>query len=65
MYKCLNCGELFEDAEEKTICLEDYYGVCDLFRGRHYRKILICPCCGDETIEYAEEEGEDEEDEEA
>lgn len=63
MYRCLGCGEVFHEseAEEKNICYEDYYGVADLFHGRHYFTLMVCPFCGYESLEYCEEEDEEEE----
>lgn len=64
MYKCLQCGEVFQEheAEEIQVCYEDYYGVADLFHGRHYMTVLACPFCGTiEEMKYIEVEEDEEE----
>lgn len=62
MYKCMCCGEVFEESEVsvKEICYEDYYGVADLFHSRNYVSMYCCPYCESEIIEYYTEDEEDE-----
>lgn len=57
IYYCENCDCYYdeEDLEEKEICLEEEYGVNDLFPDKHYEKILTCPNCGNEDLETIEE----------
>lgn len=57
IYYCENCDCYYdeEDLEEKEICLEEEYGVNDLFPDKHYEKILTCPNCGNEDLEIIEE----------
>ena len=57
IYYCEKCDCYYdeEDLEEKEICLEDEYGVNDLFPDKHYEKILTCPNCGNEDLETIEE----------
>ena len=65
MYKCPECGEIFETPDYETVCMEELYGVGSLFGDRHYKTFAICPECG-ETIDdqydiYDEEEEDDSE----
>lgn len=57
IYYCEKCDCYYdeEDLEEKEICLEEEYGVNDLFPDKHYEKILTCPSCGNEDLETIEE----------
>lgn len=57
IYYCEKCDCYYdeEDLEEKEICLEEEYGVNDLFPDKHYEKILTCPNCGNEDLETIEE----------
>jgi len=64
MYKCPECGEIFEEPNYMEVCWEDYYGVGSMFPNRNYGVISQCPHCGeaintDDDI-YYEEEDEDE-----
>lgn len=56
MYKCLNCGEIFEDTETETVNAADYYGV-DRNGHEGYLTIEKCPYCGAEEIEEIDDEG--------
>ena len=65
MYKCPECGEIFEEPDYETVCMEELYGVGSLFGDRHYKTFANCPECG-ETIDdqydiYDEEEEDDSE----
>ena len=66
MYKCPECGAIFEDPEYETLCFEELYGVGSMFPDRHYGTFANCPECGGAIdIEYDtyDEEYEDEQDE--
>lgn len=67
MYKCPECGEVFDEPNHMEVCWESYYGVGSMFPDKHYGIIHECPYCGgsidmeedcwDES--YEEEEGRD------
>lgn len=62
MYYCTECGEMFNEADTISICMEEYNGVSDLFPGsRTYRDIAVCPECKSEELEefYCDEECEE------
>ena len=42
MYKCLECGNLFEEGEQKRMreCVGEYWG------SPAYQEYAVCPCCG-------------------
>ena len=65
MYKCPECGEIFEEPVYETVCMEEYCGVSTMFGDRHYATFANCPKCGGSIdIEYDiydEDEDEDEE----
>ena len=67
MYKCPECGEIFEEPVYEEVCMEDLYGVGSMFSDRHYKTICTCPECGEyidiEEDFYYEEDDEEEEDE--
>ena len=66
MYKCPECGAIFEDPEYETVCFEELYGVGSMFPDRHYGTFANCPECGGAIdIEYDtwDEEYDDENDE--
>ena len=66
MYKCPECGAIFEDPEYQTVCFEELYGVGSMFPDRHYGTFANCPECGGAIdIEYdtCDVEYEDEHDE--
>lgn len=65
MYRCLGCGHLFEDGEQKTYSENVgechgapaymYYSVCPVC-GEEYEEVKPCKICeGYETIETGEE----------
>ena len=66
MYKCPECGAIFEDPEYETVCFEELYGVGSMFPDRHYGTFANCPQCGgsidieydiyDEEYEYESDE---------
>ena len=65
MYKCPECGAVFDEPEYETVCFEELYGVGSMFPDRHYGTFANCPECGEsidtEYDTYDEEEDEDEE----
>ena len=66
MYKCPECGAIFEEPEYETVCFEEIYGVGSMFPDRHYGTFANCPRCGGSIdIEYDtwDEEYDDENDE--
>ena len=55
MYRCPECGVIFEEPVYEEVCLEDYNGVGSMFprASRHYATFASCPKCGDAIdIEY-------------
>ena len=53
MYKCPECGAVFEKPEYETVCFEELYGVGSMFGDRHYGTFANCPECGGSIdIEY-------------
>jgi len=53
MYKCPECGRVFEEPNYETVCFEELYGVGSMFAGRHYGTFANCPHCGGSIdIEY-------------
>lgn len=60
MYKCNNCGYIFEETYRVMTTYEDYYGVSDLFPDSHMMILHLCPNCKDEDIEEYEKEEEKE-----
>ena len=66
MYKCPECGAIFDEPEYETVCFEELYGVGSMFADRHYGTFANCPRCGEAIdIEYDtwDEEYDDENDE--
>ena len=54
MYRCPECGAIFEDPVYETVDMEDWYGVSSMFDGpHHYATFASCPECGEAIdIEY-------------
>ena len=46
MYRCPECGSVFEEPEYETVCFEELYGVGSMFADRHYGTFASCPRCG-------------------
>lgn len=62
MYKCPDCGCIYDEPYEYEECLESYYGVSGMFQDTHYSTFRECPQCGsfhDESWFIDEEEEED------
>ena len=53
MYRCPECGAVFDEPEYETVCFEELYGVGSMFPDRHYGTFANCPECGEAIdIEY-------------
>lgn len=52
MYKCLDCGHVFE--EPKRVNADDYYGVSGMFESRSTTYYDVCPEC-EGSIEEAKQ----------
>ena len=63
MYRCLNCGEVFEEADEMYTTYEAYYGVSSDFPNRTPLRLEVCPRCESEDIDEVDDVYEDEEEE--
>ena len=66
MYKCPECGEIFDEPDYMEVCWEDYNGVGSMFPDRHYGTIAQCPYCNeaiDTEYDYYDEDEELEDDE--
>lgn len=56
MFKCNECGEIFEDPEQRQEYMGEFWGM------PAYETFSYCPNCGSEEFdEYAGEDDEDEE----
>ena len=47
MYKCNNCGFIFEEPFEISTTYEAYYGVYSLFSYHTPLTLYVCPNCND------------------
>lgn len=59
IYQCQNCKKYFSEDElgERSIDMENYYGLSSDFSGHHYKNIAFCPYCkGLDLYELNEEE---------
>lgn len=54
MYKCEDCGKVFDEPARKEVCLELEYGVSDLFDNYHYDNVLCCPNCMSDQLKDLE-----------
>ena len=59
MYKCPECGAVFDEPEYIEICEEAEAGVASLFPNHHWTTVAVCPDCGDYGIEEFYEDEED------
>ena len=66
LYKCMNCGERFNEPDTIPTTYESYYGVAGMFPYSTPLDLYVCPWCNAEDIEeisiYDDDECEDEED---
>lgn len=60
MYKCEDCGSVFDEPEHVPYCKEDYNGVADMFGRQTWGTYEACPYCGSEEINSYCEEDDDE-----
>lgn len=56
MYRCNECGELFETPRIYETTYEMFYGISDDIPSSTYLRLEICPHCGEEDFEEMEEE---------
>ena len=59
MYKCDDCGSVFNEPDSVRYCYEEECGVTSLFGDRHYGYYDACPYCGSEEINSYYEEDEE------
>lgn len=60
MWKCEDCGSLFDEPESVRYNIDEYNGVSDLFGNWQYGYYDACPFCGSEEIaSYYEEDDDD------
>ena len=60
MWRCEDCGSLFDEPESVRYNIDEYNGVSDLFGDSRYGYYDACPYCGSEEItSYWEEEIDD------
>ena len=45
MYKCLECGYIYDEPIRKRVCYETEYGIANMFDSWHYYDALCCPSC--------------------
>ena len=61
MFRCLDCGEIFEETDEIRTTYEAYYGVASDFHHHTPMMLEVCPNCHSDNIEdFFEEDDEDE-----
>lgn len=51
MYRCNDCGELFDTPRIYETTYESFYGVSDEFPSSTYLKLELCPNCGCDDID--------------
>lgn len=55
MFRCLNCGEEFNEPDELRTTYEAYYGVASDFPDRHPMVLGVCPNCHSDDIDEVDE----------
>lgn len=60
MWRCRDCGAVFEEPDYEEVCHERECGVRSLFSDRHYTTVSVCPVCGEYDIREIDDEEEDE-----
>ena len=55
MYRCLDCGEVFEEPDEMHTSYEAYYGVSSDFPDRTPLTFEVCPRCESDQIDEIDE----------
>ena len=63
MYRCGDCGCIFEEPIVQKMSFEDFYGVSSMFDTSTPMELNVCPNCSSDYLEVLEEDGEDEYDE--
>lgn len=56
MFRCNECGNLFDIPRVYETTYEKFYGVASEFLSDTYLKLDLCPNCGCEDLEEIEEE---------
>jgi hypothetical protein len=51
MWKCNDCGRLFEEPNEKYMSIADYYGVDEKVGLDRHFTLQTCPLCKSEDID--------------
>lgn len=61
MYKCMNCGRIFEEPIYEDVSYEDWCGVGSEFprASHHYFRLVQCPHCYSDDIEEDYEDDEE------
>ncbi len=59
MYKCNECGYIFDEPKEIKTTYESFYGVSDLFDNSNPLEYHVCPYCESQNYDYFEEDSED------
>lgn len=58
MFKCNNCGHVFDEPYEHYTTYEAYYGIADEFAYHTPLTLLECPFCDSEDFEEWDEDEE-------
>lgn len=61
MFRCLDCGEVFDEADELYTTYESYYGVASDFPDRTPLTLEVCPRCESDQIDEIDDFYEEEE----
>ena len=46
MYRCYECGAVFDEPDYVEICEEAEAGVASMFTNLHWATVSVCPECG-------------------